>query len=174
MAGTLTSLNDPRYPIYIDDAGDADGLGLAAYYGSPNSPVEFICYDELKFIEAEAILRSSGDIASAQTAFQEAITANMEKLGVAGNDITTYISNNGTLPDNAKDAIDQVALQVWIALYLNPEEWSTWRRTGSPVLVPVDGTAVPRRLLYPQTEYSYNAEHVPASSLYTPALFWDN
>jgi hypothetical protein len=174
LADTLIALNDPRYPVYIDSNGDVDGLGLAAYYGSPNSPVEFICYDELKFIEAEAILRSSGDIASAQTAYQEGISANMEKLGIAANDISAYISTNGTLVNNAKDAINQVALQVWIALYLNPEAWTTYRRTGAPQLIAVDGTEVPRRFLYPQTEYSYNAEHVPQSTLYTPKIFWDN
>lgn len=174
LASTLISLNDPRYPVYIDSNGDVDGLGLAAYYGSPNSPVEFICYDELKFMVAEAILRSSGDIASAQTAYQEAITANMEKLGIATSDIAAYLANNGTLPNNAKDALDQVALQVWIALYLNPEAWTTYRRIGSPALIPVDGTEVPRRFLFPQTEYSYNAEHVPQSTVYTPKIFWDN
>ncbi len=174
LAGTLISLNDPRYPVFIDSNGDVDGLGLAAYYGSPNSPVEFICYDELKFIEAEAILRSTGDLESAQTAFQQAITANMEKLGVASTDINTYIASNGTFSGTVDDAINQVGLQVWIALYLNPEAWTTYRRTGSPVLVPVSGNEVPRRFLYPQTEYSYNGAHVPASSLFTPPVFWDN
>jgi hypothetical protein len=174
LAAQLLTLNDPRYTIYIDDAGDVDGLGLAAYYGSPNSPVEFITFDELNFIKAEAILRMTGNIADAQAAYQAAIEANMQKLGVAQSDIDTYIVNNGTLPADPKDAIDQVAYQEWIALYLNPEEWSTWRRTGSPALVPVDGTEVPRRFLYPQSEYSYNVANVPASTLYTPAIFWDN
>jgi len=174
LAAQMTAMSDPRYTIYIDDAGDPDGLGLASYYGSPNSPVEFITYEELQFIKAEAILRTSGDIPGAQAAFQAGITANMQKLGVAQGDIDAYIASNGTLPANPKDAIDQVALQVWFALYLNPEEWSTWRRTGSPALEAVDGTQVPRRFLYPQTEYSYNADHVPNSSLYTPAVFWDN
>lgn len=174
LAASLTALNDPRYPIFIDDANDVNGTGLAAYYGSSNSPVEFICYDELEFIEAEAILRLSGDIPSAQEAYQEGITANMQKLGVSDADITTYLANNGTLPDDPKDAINQVAIQADIALYLNPEAWTTYRRTGSPSLIPVDGTDIPRRILYPQTEYSYNADHVPASTLYTPVLFWDN
>jgi hypothetical protein len=174
LAVELTALNDPRYPIFIDDAGDPDGLGLAAYYGSINSPVEFIVYDELEFMEAEAILRTSGDIASAQEAYQEGITANMEKLGVAESDITTYLTANGTLPSTVDEAIKQVAFQAWIALYLNPEAFNTYRRTDSPELVPVAGDQVPRRFLYPQTEYSYNADHVPASTLYTPKLFWDN
>lgn len=66
LAGEMSARNDPRYSILIDDAGDPDGLGLAAYYGSPNSPVEFITFDELNFIKAEAILRTSGNIEDAQ------------------------------------------------------------------------------------------------------------
>ncbi|HYV92128.1 MAG TPA: SusD/RagB family nutrient-binding outer membrane lipoprotein [Chitinophagales bacterium] len=174
LAAELTATSDPRYPIFIDDANDASGQGLAAYYGSPNSPVEFICYDELELIKAEAILRISGDIAGAQAAYQEAITANMQKLGVAEADITSYIASTGTLPANADDAIRQVAIQAWIILYLNPEDWSWYRRDAAPELEAVDGTEVPRRFLFPQTEYSYNGEHVPPSSLYTPLIFWDN
>jgi len=97
----------------------------------------------------------------------------MQKLGVAQSDIDAYIAANGTLPSDPTDAISQVALQTWFSLYLNPEEWTTYRRTGSPVLEAVDGTEVPRRFLYPQTEYSYNGENTPASTLYTPQIFWD-
>lgn len=174
LAGEMSARNDPRYSILIDDAGDPDGLGLAAYYGSPNSPVEFITFDELNFIKAEAILRTSGNIEDAQAAYRDGITANMQKLGVAQGDIDAYLAANGTLPGDANEAISQVAFQAWFALYLNPEAWTTYRRTGSPQLVAVDGTQVPRRLLYPQTEYSYNGENVPPSTLYTPRIFWDN
>lgn len=174
LAGEMSARNDPRYSILIDDAGDPDGLGLAAYYGSPNSPVEFITFDELNFIKAEAILRTSGNIEDAQAAYRDGITANMQKLGVAQGDIDAYLAANGTLPGDVNEAISQVAFQAWFALYLNPEAWTTYRRTGSPQLVAVDGTQVPRRLLYPQTEYSYNGENVPPSTLYTPRIFWDN
>lgn len=174
LAGEMSARNDPRYSILIDDAGDPDGLGLAAYYGSPNSPVEFITFDELNFIKAEAILRTSGNIEDAQAAYRDGITANMQKLGIAQGDIDAYLAANGTLPGDVNEAISQVAFQAWFALYLNPEAWTTYRRTGSPQLVAVDGTQVPRRLLYPQTEYSYNGENVPPSTLYTPRIFWDN
>jgi hypothetical protein len=174
LASEMSTRHDPRYSILIDEAGDPDGLGLAAYYGSPNSPVEFITFDELNFIRAEAILRTSGSMADAQAAYREGITANMQKLGVAQGDIDAYLAANGTLTGDVNDAINQVAFQVWFALYLNPEAWTTYRRTGSPQLVAVDGTQVPRRLLYPQTEYSYNGENVPPSTLYTPQIFWDN
>jgi hypothetical protein len=104
------------------------------------------------------------------------ITANMTKLGVDTNDIKTYLTANGTLPGTTDAAIAQIATQAYLGLYLNPEAWSTWRRTGSPALTPITGAGVPRRLLYPQSEYSYNSKNIPNGSsvtLQSPKIFWD-
>jgi hypothetical protein len=183
LAKEMKALNDPRYNIYFDPANDGLGLdptgshygGLNSFYGSVNSPVEFITYEELLFMKAEATITASGDIATAQGYYTSAIQASMTKLGVSSSDAATYIAANGTLTGSASAAIAQIALQEYIALYLNPESWVLWRRTGSPALVPVTGSAVPRRLLYPQSEYSYNGAHVPPSvTLWAPRIFWDN
>jgi hypothetical protein len=169
-----TRWKEIAYPIYIDSTDDFTGNGLAAYYGSANSPLEFINYDELLFIEAEATLRSSGNIPAAQVFYDSAITVDMQKVGVAPVDIATYLVANGTLPGTVANAISQVAFQEYLALYLNPEAWVVWRRTNSPVLVPVSGTAVPRRFEYPQSEYDFNTANTPASTMFAPKIFWDN
>lgn len=168
LGETLSSSADPRYPILIDEANDN-----LLYYGNINSPVEFITYDELLFMKAEATLRSGGTVAAAQPIFHDAIRANMEKLGVAPADITTYIAAKGTLTGTADEAIAKIAAEEYIALYLNPEAFTLWRRTGSPALTPVAGANVPRRFLYPQTEYSYNGKNVPQATLFSPKIFWD-
>ena len=95
----------------------------------------------------------------------------MTKLGVASGDIATYIAANGTLTSST--AMQKIGYEVNVALYLNPEAWTTFRRTGFPALTPTKGSAVPRRLLYPQTENSLNKANTPASSLFTPKIFWD-
>lgn len=180
LAGILTDLNDPRYLVFIDPDNDGGGIspsgtyfgGLPDYYGAVNSPVEFITYDELLFMKAEATLRSSANIADAQNFYQQAIRANMQKLGIADADITAYIAANGTLPANTDEAISQVALQEYIALYLNPEAFTLYRRTGVPDLQPAGTGDVPRRLIYPLTESQYNP-NTPQSTLYTPKIFWD-
>lgn len=170
VAKMMMALNDPRLPILIDTS-KKDAL---LYFGVTNAPVEFITYDELLFATAEAVLRNGGSIAAAQVSYRAAITANMSKLGVKDADITAYLATNGTLPGNTDAAIAQISTQEYLALYLNPEAWTLWRRTNSPVLTPVTGTSVPRRLLYPQTEYSYNKANVPASvTLFSPKIFWD-
>jgi hypothetical protein len=183
LAMQLQTLNDPRFNIFIDPVNDGLGQsadashygGLNKYYGSVNSPVELITYDELLFIKAEATLRETGDYAAAQNFYSEAIRANMEKLGVDESAIETYISAQGTLPvTNINDAIAKVATQEFIALYLNPEAWVVWRRTESPELSATGPGDVPRRLVYPQSEYSYNSANTPPSTLYAPRIFWDN
>ena len=103
-----------------------------------------------------------------------AITANMQKLGIDQADINTYLAAEGTLPTSSVNAaIAQVAKEEFTALYLNPEAWVVWRRTGSPALSPTGPGEVPRRLLYPQSELSYNAANTPAVTLYSPKIFWD-
>lgn len=168
LVTSMTAAGDPRLSIFTDGAG-----GLGGYYGSANSPVEFITYDELLFMKAEAILRSGGTIAAAQTAYQDAITQNMTKLGVAGADITTYLAAHGVLPGTTSAAINQVASEEYVALFLNPEAWTLYRRAAVPAITPQGSSGVPRRLIYPQSEYSYNGANTPKATLYTPTIFWD-
>ena len=98
----------------------------------------------------------------------------MDKLGIAGADAANYLATNGTLPATLTGASNQVAFQEWIALYLNPEAWTLYRRTGVPDLPPTAGNlGIPQRFLYPTNEYSLNAEHVPQATLFTPKIFWD-
>jgi Starch-binding associating with outer membrane len=175
LADTLNALNDPRLTIFTTpDYSDVNLSGIGSYYGDINGHVEFITFDEMLFVKAEATLRSGGSTAQAQKYYDSAIVANMTKLGVAAADIDPYIAANGQLSTNVATAIGQVATQEWIALYLNPEAWTLWRRTGYPQLTPTAGAnGIPRRLLYPSNEYSLNGEHVPQATLYTPKVFWD-
>lgn len=173
MAGQLLAGHDPRYLAFDLDSSDASGNALS-WYNQINSPVELITYDELLFASAEATLRSGGSVAAAQGFYQAAITANMKKLGVAQTDIDAYLLAHGTLPAAVDAAIAKVAAEEYIALFLNPEAWTLWRRTGIPALTSVSGNAIPRRLLYPQTEINFNAANVPSNvTLYAPKVFWD-
>jgi hypothetical protein len=171
VADIMMTQHDPRFTILIDTTDGGDNL---KYYGVTDAPVEFITYDELQFATAEAVLRNGGSIVASQAFYQQGIQANMSKLGVQQADITAYIAAHGTLPADPDQAIAQIAAEAYLALYLNPEAWTVWRRTNSPALTPVTGSNIPRRLLYPQTEYSYNKANVPGSvTLFSPKIFWD-
>jgi len=169
----MKARNDPRYSMYIDPVVKHYALG--SYFGNPNSPVEFITYEELQFIAAEATLRATGDFVTAAAYLKAAVSANMAKLGVDTAAANAYITQYGTLTTTSVDAaIAQVATEEYYALYLNPEVFTVWRRTGSPVLESViPGGNIPRRLLYPQSELSYNGANTPSVTLYSPKLFWD-
>jgi len=172
-ANMMAALTDPRLPILVDTVRAHGGDGLL-FYGVLDAPVEFITFDEQLFASAEMVLRNGGTVVAAGVFYQAGIKANMSKLGVKDADIATYVANNGTLPVGVDAAIAQIATQEYLALYLNPEAWNLWRRTNAPTLTPIAGQAVPRRFLYPQTEYSYNKTNVPSSvTLVSPKVFWD-
>jgi hypothetical protein len=173
LSDSMQARNDPRFLIYIDP--NPDDASLGPYYANPNSPVEFITFEELKFIAAEATLRSTGDFVTAAALLKDAVTENMTKLGVPQGDIDTYIAAHATLvTTSVDDAIAQVAREEYYALYLGPEVFTVWRRTGIPMLPSViPGGNIPRRLLYPQTELSYNTANTPSVTLYSPRIFWD-
>ncbi len=176
LVDNLNALNDPRLTIYTDPSyNDLFQVGIGNMFGGISAPVEFITYDEMLFVKAEATLRATGDYATAEGFYKAGIMANMNKLGVAAGDIATYIAANGTLPaTNVTAAVAKVSLQEYLALYLNPEAWTLWRRTGEPALTPVAGSnGIPRRYVYPQSELSLNTSNVPQATSYTPKIFWD-
>lgn len=185
----LKSLNDPRLPIQarptpqqLPDGtffgGHVNGLPggqrdtvsqIGRYYSDPDAPLYLFHYPELKFIEAEAVLYVTGP-AAADPVFRAAVTAHMEKLGVAPAEITTYVDN---LPDlgamSPEDALEQIMTQKYIANFLSPEVWVDWRRTNIPRLTPVTHEArldeIPRRFPYPLSEWQYNAQNVQATGV---------
>jgi hypothetical protein len=173
LAADMLADNDPRYGAF--DLDSSTNAGPFSYYNKINSPVEFITYDELLFASAEATLRSGGTVAAAQALYQAGITANMTKLGVPQTAITAYLATNGTLPATSAAAITAIASEEYVDLFLNPEAWVLWRRTGAPALVSISGGQIPRRLLYPQSEITLNGANVPQNvTLYSPKIFWDN
>jgi hypothetical protein len=174
MAINMAANDDPRYPFINMDSTDKSGQTVT-YYNKVNAPTELITYDEIQYLTAEAVLRNGGSFVAAQAFLTKAITENMKKLGVSDADAATYIAANGTLPTTSVDAaIAKIAQEEYIALFLNPEAFTLWRRTGQPALTSTTGNAIPRRLLYPQSELNFNAANVPSATLYAPKLFWDN
>lgn len=84
-------------------------------------------------------------------------------------------------PASQADQINVIAWQKYFALngLQANETWSDWRRLGvvQPPLsiAPERGNnPIPRRLLYPTTEYQYNKENAPAGiNQFTSKIFWD-
>lgn len=165
---------DPEEPEYAGNVNGEEGGGAAnfssigEFYSDPDAPLNWISYAEAKFIEAEAILITSGE-AAAQPVYEEAITASMEKLGVSDGEATDYIESLQELA-GAEDALEEIITQKYIANFLSLENYNDWRRTGYPELEPAVNAVtpsgeIPVRYPYPNSEYSNNAENVAETGI---------
>jgi hypothetical protein len=162
----MAAASDPRYDAYFDPS---DPSALGPLYGSPNSPVYFMSYDELKFMEAELQLRS-GNATAAAAAYNEAVRANLIRtIGDA-----SYLSEVDRTAANI--TLNDIMTQKYIALFLSPEVWTDWRRTGLPALTATPGNVLggqlPRSLFYPSSEVRYNT-NTPANTRLTRRVWWD-
>ena len=182
----LINSNDPRTAAFLNpDPDEPSGYNTdfnsGTYYTQINSPVIFMSYAELKFIEAEAELMGNNDVPAAEAALTEAITASLSKI--VGSVDAAYVTANSDLQSLAdNDArLEQIISQKHIALYSHGlETWTDYRRTGYPDLTPVTGGSntfnlngeIPRRLPYPQTEIDLNSSQVPITSPNLQNRFW--
>ncbi|MCB0474626.1 MAG: SusD/RagB family nutrient-binding outer membrane lipoprotein [Flavobacteriaceae bacterium] len=136
---------DPRLPIIVPEAvnggyhGVPIGLGLngnpgadyslgnGGFYTSPASPTYMFTFAEVKFIEAEAKYRK-GDMSGAYSDFKTAVQADLEKLGVAASDITTYLNLLDTEVGANNIDLSHIMTQKYIAMMLDAETWVDMRR----------------------------------------------
>jgi hypothetical protein len=126
-------------------------------------------YEELKFIEAEVAFRNS-DKTTAAASYNEAVRANLQRT--VGS--TTYLAT--VMKSAATVTLKDIIVQKYIALFLDPEVWTDWRRTGYPVLTaPANNSlngALPRSVYYPSSEVRYN-KNTPANTTLTRRVWWD-
>ncbi len=171
------SLSDADLKPYV--MPNREGL---VNYDKPNI---FQSYAEVRFLLAEAAERGWNVPGDAQTHYEAGIEAAMQHMNLYGfsisdGEIQEYISN---VP--AAD-LEQIATQKWIALFLNGyEAYAEWRRTGFPVLTPVNfpgnesNGQIPRRIIYPIQEPGNNRANYEAAvsrqgpDLLTTRMWWD-
>ena len=177
-------------PVGYDNGsivGKAAADGLASFYDYSqadrkrivklSAPTFFVTAAQTQLLLAEAAFRGWVSGSAAQY-FADGIKAHMDQLALydAGCAISagardTYIAAN---PLVAGTELEQINTQYWIASFLNgPEAWANFRRSGFPDLTPnpygqpnnpdVPNGTFMRRLTYPTSELSVNAENVNAA-----------
>ena len=145
------------------------GKNFGTFYGSINSPVPFISFVETRFIESEAQLRkASPDQALANAAYDAAVTASLAKFSVTD---AVWLAANTSATLGAR-TIQNIIEAKYIALFMQTEAFTDFRRTGFPVLTPTAGSLVPVRYPYPTSERLYNSENVPTGITVNSALWW--
>ena len=158
----------------------------------PASPMVFQHSGEVHLLLAEAAVRGwyNGD---ANAHYEMGVQQSMEiwswydpSFWISEDDIANYLSANSLDVSAEAVALERVHSEFWVATFLNPyESYANWRRTGLPDLTPVSFSgsdsfgAIPRRLRYPQKEYSLNQENIQTAverqgaDLMTTRVWWD-
>lgn len=185
----LVSRDDPRLPAMIKPA-ESSGLYRGRVIGSTieapenySYPSDFyagigaanylVTYTEALFLQAEALLIKNG-AAAAQPFYTAAIESHMEKLEISSADVADYLAARGTLTSG--NALRLIIEEKAVADFLNFETFNDWRRTGFPSLTIVENAvtdAIPRRLLYPESEKINNPQPQQSAKL-TDKVWWDN
>ncbi len=177
----LKEQNDPRLPYFVKDNINGNYLGLepgsinfnasfpAAAVASKDTPIKLISHTEQMFMEAEVYFRM-GDQVQADMAFEEAVISSLRSFGIEDPE---WEAEHASVENVT---IEQIINAKYIALFLNPEVWSDYRRTGYPTLTPYGNDTlqgIPRRFLYPWREFNTNSDNVPHDvTLYT-RMWWD-
>jgi hypothetical protein len=158
---------------------------------------------ESLFLQAEARQRGLLTGSTASAILTSAIRESFVWLGLTTAAADAYITGNAGYPDVDYSApsivtgqpgggMFTILTQKWFALnaIASYEVWTDYRRTdyvlgravgytpGPPISVDPGNTSttIPRRLLYAQNEYNYNAANVGAEgtiNVFTSKIFWD-
>jgi hypothetical protein len=187
----LNILADPNGPAAGNRYGLENDQLLALYnetvdsYASVNpaitqnnSPWVFLSYAQTALLEAE-YAAAAGNHSSAETKYNDGVTAHMQiwgshydaSLTVDNSTINDYLTAN---PYVAAEGERMIGEQYWAASFFDFfESFSNFRRSGYPELQPFGGEAphpsnttngqIPRRLMYPASEASVNADNYQAA-----------
>lgn len=185
-------------PVNENAAANLSSVGGVGVVSGATANAWIMTSVESLFLQAEA--RQRGFITSgavAKVLYTRAVTESFVSFGHSAASADAYITGNGTSPDVNFDANPLYAIlsQKWFALntFAPYEVYSDWRRTNitygvlsgydpgppisvAPQLAGQTNVKIPVRLLYPQTEYSYNTANVAAEGTLSPVntrVFWD-
>lgn len=196
LNGKTYGVFDPRLPLITDTTrfgdyrGTVNGVGRTGsgtdnsanalspngYYSRGGAPLLVLTYAEMKFIESEASFAT--DKARSYQAYLDGIAANMDKMGVAAPAKLAYLSNPVVAVGLAAFTKELIFKEKYVATFLQPETWTDARRCNyayKDFVLPQGAllTTFIRRVGYPTSETSRNAENVPTVGSLANRLWWD-
>jgi hypothetical protein len=161
-------------------------------YSRTDAPTFFLTYAETEFLLAEAAQRGWITGTSAATFYTNGVKGAMDQMGQVAKvgaapatiDVNTYLAAN---PLTVGSELQIINNQYWVASFMDETEaWANWRRSGFPVLTPVNypgnatGGTVPRRYVYSTVEAAANAANYNAAvsglangDKMTSRVWWD-
>ncbi|RYY61836.1 MAG: SusD/RagB family nutrient-binding outer membrane lipoprotein [Chitinophagaceae bacterium] len=179
----------------------APGYTTLADYSQPSqllqrldAPTFILTFAETQLLLADAAQRwNIPGLGSAESLYNSGVTAAMTYMGpyspdavVSATDAAAYLTAH---PYSAATGLEMINTQFYVhtaTMFDFYESWSNWRRSGLPVLTPVNypnnvtGGKVPRRLPYPLIEANTNPTNYQAASSTVPGgdnlsgrVWWD-
>lgn len=170
MRGIMQGLNDTMRLAQFDQIFTTDHT-----YMVPNFLQEMITYREMQFIIAECDFRmNAGGTQTGHDAYLAGISAAFDRVGVSGA-YADYVAQADIDPGVGNLTLEHIMTQKYIAMYLQPENYSDWRRTNIPALTPVSGTAIPVRWHYSSDEYLFNSNSPSETevNIFTDKVGWN-
>ncbi len=181
--------NDPRIPAYFTMIGDTvynpapSGSAVENQGGmystslitenGATTPTPLMTYHELKFIEAEAKLRTGDN--TWQTSLQEAVEANFDYHGVDG--AAAYFTDEVVPRLTAGNELNEILTQKYIGFYEfeATEAYNDYRRV--PAFLTLNNpnnatTGFVWRFPYGISEVSSNPDNIPDVDIFTDKTWW--
>jgi hypothetical protein len=144
---------------------------LAGVFAQPNFPSFVITYAETELLLAEAKVRGwDVGTVSAKDHYKNGLVFAMKSLEqlngmlTMGGEVETFANAHPLDESSQAKALEMINSQYWVAtLFDFVETWANYRRSGYPILTPVNypgnrtNGVIPRRLNYPNREAAYNS-----------------
>ncbi|AMR33596.1 hypothetical protein A0256_20280 [Mucilaginibacter sp. PAMC 26640] len=180
--GVITSKDTLQYVGYSFKAADPlpNARVNVSIFGLEETPFFDFQFAEVQFLLAEAVLRGYID-GDANEYYRSGVTAHMQSLAllptgpsISNAQIVAYLARNplvDPLDPTVEKSIERINTEFWLAGFIfdADEVYANWRRTGYPKLVANPNTitgpsssrgAIPRKLPYPQSEFTLNSTNV--------------
>lgn len=191
-------------PGYPGASGTGSNLNVTGNYSRPtsavyldlNTPTFVLTYAQTEFLLAEAAARGWNVGSSASAHYTNAMVAAMQTYStlnsagaISAAVATAYATANPLDVSSVDNSLKQINTQYWVlagTIFDFDEAWSNWRRSGYPVLTPVNypgnftNATIPRRQAYPTSEatnnpsnYKTSAANLQGGDAYTSRVWWD-
>lgn len=191
----------PGFPGPTGSGADANPIGgysrpTSALYLDLSTPGFILTYAETELLLSEAAVRGWNVGATASVHYANGLSGALQTYGtlngttpISSATADMYASSHPLDVSSTTNSLGQINTQIWITtgtLFNFEEAWINWRRSGYPVLTPVNytgnftGGTIPRRQLYPSTEVTNNGANYNAAvsalsggDQWTSRVWWD-
>jgi hypothetical protein len=191
----------PGYPGATGTGDDENPIGTysrptTSLYIDLNTPGFILTYAETELLLAEAAVNGWNVGASASEHYANGLSGALQTYGtlnsttpISAATADAYASSHPLDVSSTTSSLQQINTQIWITtgtLFNFEEAWINWRRSGYPVLTPVNYTGnftngtIPRRQIYPTSEATNNPANYKAAvstlsggDQWTSRVWWD-